>query len=381
MTEPAVDAPVGPEQVAGRYSRGATVAAVVIALCWHAGFDLPSTAGGWGQYRWPWAVAAAWAVYVVVGAVGGYMLLRRIRSAATAWVLAATALAVSVTVVAACRPEAVDTPANWATGSVGWLAVIVLWFRPARELVAFLLVNALVMLSALVVEQALTPVAFARFSMAVLGSVTLQLGYSISTHSFDIAAGWAVASSAQTAQAMARRAAIEAVALARAERQEALRLVSAQLLADLAAGADPADPALRHRCAVGAARLRRLLAETDDVPDPFLHELRACADVAERRGVLVAMVAVGALPDLPLPVRRVLMDSPIEVLSAAATNARVTVVGGDDAVVVSVIADAPELALTTHPDIGTATYRQGNLLWIETRWPAESPSPSSKTSP
>lgn len=40
-----------------------------------------------------------------------------------------------------------------------------------------------------------------------------------------------------------------------------------------------------------------------------------------------------------------------------------------------------ELALTTHPDIGTATYRQGNLLWIETRWPARSLSPSSRTSP
>ncbi|MFI9528687.1 hypothetical protein [Micromonospora rosaria] len=369
---PAVDAAVTDvtAQVAARYARGATIAAVVIAGCWHFGFDLPSTVTNWSVYRWPWLAVAAWLAYLVVGTVGAVPLLTGTVRRSVAWLLAGAALGSAAAVLVACPPGTLDTPANWATGSVGWLAVIVLWRRPLADLVAFLLANALLMLTVLVVTDALDRITFARYVMVVLGSVTLQLGYSVGTRGFDTAARWAAENSTRRAEALARRTAIEVVALARAERYQTLRLSTAPILADLAAGADPADPGLRHRCAVGAARLRRLIAETDDTPEPLLHEVRACADVAERRGVMVSLHAVGTLPVPPVAVRRALTEAPIEVLSGARTYARVTVVGSGTGVVLSVVADAPEVVVHHHPDVVVDQHREDGRIWIETRWPA-----------
>ena len=357
-------------QVAARYARGATIAAVIIAACWHAGFDLPSTIDNWTVYRWPWLAASAWIGYLAVGATGATLLLSGTTRRRTAWSLAGAALALAAAVLAACPAGTMDSPANWATGSVGWLAVIVLWRRPLAELLTFLAVNALLMLVGMIAVGTLDRISFARYVMVILGSVTLQLGYSISCHGFDTAARWAAENSARRAEATARRTAIEVVALARAERFRTLRQSTAPILAELAAGTDPADPGLRHRCAVGAARLRRLIAETDDAPEPLLHEIRACADVAERRGVLVSLTAVGVLPVPPLAIRRALTEAPIEALSGARTYARVTVVGSGDEVVLSVLADAPDVAVHRHPEVVVNEYREEDRLWIETRWPA-----------
>ena len=75
------------------------------------------------------------------------------------------------------------------------------------------------------------------------------------------------------------------------------------MLAALAAGhADPADPEVRRR-SCSAARLRRLIAEPTR-PDPLLHELRAAADLADRNGLPIELIAIGVPPDLPVEVRR-----------------------------------------------------------------------------
>lgn len=370
------------DQVASKYARGATIAAILIAAFWHTGFDLPSTITAWPVYRPSWLAAIAWAAYAAAGAAGSVLLLRRTRSKPAAWALAGAALVVTGLIIAVCPPGGIDTPANWATGSVGWLAVIALWYRPARELVAFLLINAASMLAGLVATATLTPTSFARYVMVILGSVTLQLGYSVSTHAFDTAAAWASAASARRAEAQARQAAIEATAITRAQRYEVLRDTCGRLLAELADGADPADPLVRHRCAVAAAHLRRLMAENDDVPDPLLHELRACADIAERRDVAVSLSTLGRIPATPLAVRRALTLPAIQILAATATQARITVASIDGTLVVSILADVPDTELAPLPDVDIATHRQGNQLWIETRWPAAaSLSPSSKTTP
>nr|MDT0660055.1 hypothetical protein [Micromonospora sp. DSM 115978] len=377
MGEAAASVPDVTAQVAARYARGATVAAVVIAGCWHLGFDLSSTTANWTVYRWPWLAAGAWLAYVAVGALGAVLLLTGAERRGPARLLVGAALGIAAALLAACPPGTLDTPANWATGSVGWLAVIALWRRPLAELLAFLGVNALLMLGMMIATDALDRLSFARYVMVILGSVTLQLGYSISTHGFDTAARWAAENSARRAEAEARRTAIEVVALARAERFQTLRRSTAPILAELAAGADPAEPGLRHRCAVGAARLRRLIAETDDTPEPLLHEIRACADVAERRGVMVTLHAVGVLPVPPVAVRRALTEAPIEVLSGAQTYARVTVLGTGTGtgtgtgVVLSVIADAPDVAVHPHPEVAVDQHRENGRIWIETRWPAE----------
>ncbi|MEV8517182.1 hypothetical protein [Dactylosporangium sp. NPDC051484] len=355
--------------VAQRYARGAVVAAVVIAACWHLGFDLPSLVSQWTVYRWPVLAAVAWTVYTVIGLVGAMMLLRGPGSAALARVLAVCTLLVAIAVLVSTPGAATHSPANWATGSVGWLLVLTLWRCRPRELLATQAVNALLMLAAMAAESALDRMSFARYLMVIFGAVTLQLGYSISTHSFDAAARWAAANSAARASAMALQAATEAAALTRAERYRAVRRDSVAVLSDLADGADPADSAVRRSASASAARLRRLMAETDDVPAPLLHEMRACADIAERRGALVSLSVIGVLPVPPVAVRRALTDPAVEALSGARTAARLTVVGTDCSVIVSVVADSPDVvAASSHPDVLFTTHREGGRLWIETRW-------------
>jgi hypothetical protein len=122
---------------------------------------------------------------------------------------------------------------------------------------------------------------------------------------------------------------------------------------------------------VEASRLRRLLAETDDVPDPLLHELRACADIADRRGVLVDLHVVGRLPELDPPTRRALTEAPLHALAGADRQARVTVVGRADGVAVSVLVDGgPPVEVASSPESGVVvTSQEGeNGLWVEARW-------------
>jgi len=81
--------------------------------------------------------------------------------------------------------------------------------------------------------------------------------------------------------------------------------------------------------------------------------VRACANVAERRGVLVELATAGPLPELPLEARRILTEPAIEALVASSTWARVTVYGGPDEVIVSAVGDQ-----AGRPD----------PVWLEARW-------------
>src|SRR4051812_39863509 len=90
--------------------------------------------------------------------------------------------------------------------------------------------------------------------------------------------------------------------------------------------------------------MRRLFAEADDVDDPLLHDLRACAALAGRRGAAGGLATPGSWPVLPRELRRGLTDAPLAALATAGLSARVTVVGTPAGVAVSVVteADAPD---------------------------------------
>jgi hypothetical protein len=108
----------------------------------------------------------------------------------------------------------------------------------------------------------------------------------------------------------------------------------------------------------------------DVVPNRLLHELRHCAEVADRKGVLVELDARGHCPDLPLSVRRDLTEAPLTVLATAASWARVTVVGGPDLVSVNVLADCAPLDLPqpATPEVRLEAFHTGERLWVEVRW-------------
>jgi hypothetical protein len=183
-------------------------------------------------------------------------------------------------------------------------------------------------------------------------------------------------SSAKVARADERLRTSEAVARQlhqdRKERYAALAGTTVPLLRGLASGElDPAEETVRRSCAVEAARMRRLFAEDTAVPDPLLHELRACIDMAERHGVSVSFVERGTCPELTPQVRRRLTEPAVAMLTKAHGKVRITVAGEEDAVTVSAIAECPPVAPMLDSDgVSISTVRLGDRLWMQATWRA-----------
>jgi hypothetical protein len=357
--------------------RGGRIAAVVIAFGWHFAVNVPGIAGGWTDYRVPWAAAAGWVLFVLVGVLATARLFYGF--AVPVIPLLAVLLIVDALVIAVTPDDEFFNSLNWAWGTIGWFALLLVYDRGIGALIGVLVANATFGLVGVIAASpdGQGAVDLSRFVMYIYGTGVLP----IALHA-AMSALRATASSAALSEAA--RAALESERLgaahAQQERQERLGIVSeaaGALLHDLATGrADPADPDVQRSCALAAARLRRLIAESDDVPDPLLHELRACVDVAERQGVPVDLIAVGELPELDVAIRRRLAEPLAATLATARDWARVTVVAQPDEVVVSLTTPAtagPAKEAHSWPMNGVVDYwyeRDEELLWAQTRWRA-----------
>jgi hypothetical protein len=217
-----------------------------------------------------------------------------------------------------------------------------------------------------------------RFVVVTCMSAGIQLVAWLAATFLHRAAASAAKATAALTETRARETTAEETHASRAQRYGYLATESRALLAGLAEGRlDPGDGEVRRRCAIESARLRRLFAETDDVTDPILHELRACADAAERRNVTVDLVAFGEMPQLSAEIRRALLDAPLVVLSTTAAHARVTVVANPDEVVVSVLGDAapgtriPRVAAPSPPIVTITEDHEEGRLWVQAHWAAQ----------
>jgi hypothetical protein len=374
MTEP-IEAPDSPRALVRiQYTRGVAIALVGIVGVWHLTNDLAATLGGLRQSRAPLVPVAAWLVFAGIAAWLCPRLVRTGRSPRYPWTLGAVLLLLAAAVDLASSDSQVLAQANWAWGAIGWLAIVVFWRRPLAGLLPLLGLNALATLARLTCEGGADRSDIARYMMIVVGTGSLQIGLAGTVHALRGAAGWVADAAAARARLVAAQAAGDEAHRVRVNRYRLLREGVADLLAELGYGtADPADPVVRRRCATEAARLRRLMVETDDVPDPLIHELRACADIAERNGVLVDLVTVGVCGDLPVQTRRALTEPPIAVLIAARSHARLTVTAARGEVAVSVLADAEldpdEVPTALAGAVQVGAQRDGDLLWVEARTP------------
>ena len=187
---------------------------------------------------------------------------------------------------------------------------------------------------------ALDRIGVARAATMIYGTAALQVTLLLAARALAATARRAAAVAEAEGAVRRRRQVAERLHADRRQRYRTVRDAVAPLLAGLADGTlDPADREVRHRCAVEAGRLRRLFAETDDVADPLLHELRACSYIADQRGVVVDLQLTGRLPALDRDVRRALTEAPLLALAGAERRARVTVLGRTDEVAVSVLVD------------------------------------------
>jgi hypothetical protein len=143
------------------------------------------------------------------------------------------------------------------------------------------------------------------------------------------------------------------------------------LLRGLASGElDPLDVGVQRSCAIEASRMRRLFAESDDVPEQLVHELRMCIEIAERRGIAVDLQIQGSCPDPALPIRRALTEAPLRALATARTRARVTVSASPDGISVNTVSDSGDVEIspsTTEPVL-VSVLRDENILWVEAQW-------------
>jgi hypothetical protein len=259
---------------------------------------------------------------------------------------------------------------NWAWGSAGWIGVLVLLHRRFTELAWFLAAEAAAIL-AVQVSDGLHRTDLAGFLALLAWSTGAQVAVAAGVRALRLAAGQASAAAQSEHAARERAATAEIVQAARHARWLALQESAVPLVAELAEGtADPGDAQVRIRCAVQAARLRRLLAEGDEVSGSLVHELHASADMAERRGVAVEIETAGPLPQVPGPARRVITDAAIAILTAARSRVRITLAAVAAGIAVSFVADTG--AVVSLPAIGDGVsiehQQDGAMLWAEARW-------------
>jgi hypothetical protein len=355
--------------MSGRYQRAFTIAVVVLVAGWHL-------AGGGGQLlhnRADYASfafqAAMWLIMAVAIAVGSVLVLRGSLDWRLAWTIALIALVAS-TASAAASPAGQMLAVNWAWGSAGWIGVLVLHRRRLTELAWFLAAEAAAILS-VQAWDGLARIDLAAFLALLAWSTGAQIAVAAAVKALDSAADRAAAAARSEDAARERAATAEIIQAARHARWLALQESTAPLVAELAAGtADPGDPQLRVRCAIQAARLRRLMAEGDELPGSLVHELHASADVAELRGVAVEIETAGTLPPVPAPARRVITDAAITILTAARSQARITLATVAAGIAVSFVADTGSVVLLPAADQGVAIEHQqdGGMFWAEARW-------------
>lgn len=355
--------------LSARYVQSFDIAVIVVVAGWHvagAGSELlPYRA----LYRSFPVQFALWLVIALAITAAAVRLIRGLSRSAWAYALAAVALAVTIAGAAGCPPDQL-LKTDWAWGTAGWVGVLVLLRRPLGELVGFLLLDALATFAVLA-HDGLHRADVAGFITILAETTAIQLVVAVAARQMDATAREAAEVTQNEAATREHAVIAERLRAARQARWLALQETAGPLLRELAAGsANPADPEMRRACAVEAARLRRLMAESDDAPGPLVHELHACADVAERRGVAVDIETVGALPAVPADVRRVISDTAIAILTTAVSQVRVTLTALPEGIAVSLVADspAPPPRLAVALGIVLEHDRDCRNLWVEARW-------------
>ncbi|OLF12063.1 hypothetical protein BLA60_08545 [Actinophytocola xinjiangensis] len=339
---------------------------LVILTC----LDLPKLIANLDIYPQVWPQFLAWGGFVAVTIGVALRIHRGGDLGRWRWALIALVFALSAVATAAIPPEHRLGTVHWSEGDAGWTLVLLL-----------LDVRVPVFVGVLVAQYVMT---FAHAALggdsalpvtSLVSATVIVLGYQFAVGLIAAVLRRLASSSARAARAEEQVRTEEAVAEQlhrdRVERYAGLADTTVPLLRGLASGTlDPGAEDTRRRCAVEAAKMRRLLAEDATAPDPLLHELRACIELAERNGVSVSFAEAGVRPVIPREVRRVLTEPAIAALATARGRVRLTVAGADGTVTVSVIADCPPQAVPVPntDQIATSTMLDGDRLWIQATW-------------
>jgi hypothetical protein len=315
----------------------------------------------------------AFVVLLTVGAVGLWREVRALPlSAGFRW--AGFAATVVAAVVNGFTLDSTDVlqGEHWTFGVCGWFCVYLLFGARLRALAAALGVHLVVAAGQIVVHGLPPRAVAAALAISVVNVYGFQLAVGAFASVLRGTAESAAVAAAADEELRTREAVAESLHRDHEDRLRSLLATTVPLLRGLADRTlDPGDPVTVRRCAVEAARMRRLHVASDEVADSLVHELAAILDVADRRGITAQLEVSGTPRTVPEESRRDLLDPLSVVLSAARTAARLTVAYTSTAVRVSIVADGPE---TVVPPTGTTVRVQRvdapGTVWVETTWAA-----------
>lgn len=370
------------EHISERLRGGARLAALGILAAIHVGLALPALLGRLSEYARPWLQLAAFGLLSLVlitmvvaaaldrgtgvpGARG-----RGPRRGAAVW----PSLGLACTVVASAAATN-DLPGEYFFGTVhwsfleaGWFGVVLLMDRPLALTWAFLGGHLAVTFTQLLLNGLPSRQEAAGMAVSALAICGFQVAMAVGARLLRDCARSASTALREQERLHTEAAVAEHLHRDQRDRYQALNATVFPLLAGLADGSlDPRDDEVRRRCALEAAKLRRLFAENDYAADPLVHELRAGIDVAERNGVGVQLAVRGAPAELPRGLRRALIEPVLAALAAADRTARATVVRGGGRVRVGVVIDEPaaRIPATATDQVRVRTVSDEGRLWVE----------------
>ena len=263
---------------------GAVAIALPAGLLVQALFDHAS-------YRHPVVPVVVWLGMLVAAA----WLLPRVRTGDLSNAHAAVAIVMAVVAVTAIGLDRRDTGAamsvDWTILGVVWLFALLALITPAwvwvpgSALVTG--IHAVFVLDAL----GLSPLGWTRVAASCYAVVSILTVFAALRPALRTHADMAVRRAALASRSAAERAAVAAIGAARRSRLSLLEVETLPLLRGIADGTlDPADGAVRRRCAEHAATLRRALV--DRAQSGLLDGLEPVLAAARARNVVVEVQAI-----------------------------------------------------------------------------------------
>ncbi|MGI5506396.1 hypothetical protein [Lentzea sp. CA-135723] len=300
-------------------------------------------------------------------------------------VLALCATAISIATVGVYLPDsATEEIGCWVSGTIGWLGVLLILHWQLNIIGGVLIGLPSLSFAVLVLVQQPAHSVVLRMFSGLFITVGVQVCAVLVDRVIVHAVRTTVAATQSGVTIAARDNAARAVQHGKLRRFAEMDQEFTRLLSDFArGGAEPSDPAVRRRCELAVGRMRRLLAESDSVEAPLLHELRASADAAERRGVVVELIVIGEVPPIVTEARRVITEATLVTLAASRTHARITVLAESTSVTVSIFADGDTplepFREEASEEVSVDVQEEEGRLWVEAHWTAPSGSRSSTT--
>ncbi|MFD9869469.1 sensor histidine kinase [Streptomyces niveus] len=367
--------------IRGQLLHGAQLAALLISLLSQFTLSLNQLTTYRDVYRPAWAQTAAFVCLTVVAVAAATYLLRgrRIPPRVRGWGLVAV-LSASAACAFTLPAERLTGAEDWAFGLVGWHALFLLADLRVRVFATFLGVHMGLNATAVLLSGAPDAAELAVMGIAAVSNCGFQLSVGVLTRLLHGAALAAAAEAADEEELRTRERIHADLQRDHKERYRALTATTVPLLVGLGHGVlSPHDEDVRLRCGVEAARMRRLFAESDAVADPLLNELRACVEVAEHQGATISLAVRGRPGEVPVEIRRELIDPVALVVGRTRSVARVTVVWTHRSVRVSVISEGHEDGRPSgeaaqsqgrelNARVAVARTERGGSLWVEASW-------------